>query len=47
MEVYSDGYVCRLRVLRQKYGISLQELYKTKEPEKPAAFPRFRALQDW
>lgn len=26
MEVYSDGYVCRLRVLRQKYGISLQEL---------------------
>ena len=26
MEVYSDGYVCRLRILRQKYGISLQEL---------------------
>ena len=22
-------------------------IYKTKEPEKPAAFPRFRALQDW
>lgn len=26
MEVYTDGYVCRLRILRYKYGISAREL---------------------
>lgn len=26
MEVYTDGYVCQFRILRRKYGISLQEL---------------------
>lgn len=26
MDSFSDGYVCRFRILRQKYGISLEEL---------------------
>ena len=26
MEVYTDGYVCQFRILRRKYGISVQEL---------------------
>lgn len=26
MEIYTDGYVCQFRILRRKYGITLQKL---------------------